>query len=912
MSALIGETSYDTLASALASAVSGDEIILISDETITENITISSGIQVTIPTSAEYNDTVNGNGTTEYIEGSAYVTLTIPEGASVFIDGMFLVAGNQYCSASNAGKLTGSWGAVQLEGTITVSETGVLYALGEISGDGTIAADGTVYERLEINDFPGGTIAETLVEDTKVFPFSWWNPGGCESSIEFGSGGILYLTAYISISTNQVKASIELAGPDGYIQGSGIVQSGSSFTVNDEAVSRDLSISFASYKVQVSNFVIPVSIDIVINGTFEIANKTKIMPGATITINGTLIADNGIYLYSDSGYSSNYNIQKYHPGESAYMKFGSNGSFAGNVYSTDLYLYNVDNYCSSRDENRDRITESLYEYNYATEQYEEVAFILGAEGDSSSDYESQSGELVESESSTSGISGALIARESEYVAGDEIKPAIYKVIMDSSTPVDPRYVCVVSDGGYSFYYASAYLSAGKSYTIIVSVNPAESTVCFSLGHGNLTTRTEMEDALLAVGTADSNGLCSFTMTGTGNTLYAWIYIWSTDGTQSDYGIEITVLETSNYEYTGSTDNDEGENSSGTGDDESSSSENEEEKEESEEETEEKSGTGSYGNVSGTTADSSTSTGNTSSSTGGSSTDNAVTAEQEDENEAGILTIYTGTYWETVENTTGESGYVFYYFSGTAPGNAESVFLSNVDHIPSTDEYSTILDTLEFLSAGIILSTTPDDDGKYEIAIKDEYNYTGYLVVWCVCLSGSGGLTVSMYYTTGTCLSGDTLIAMASGPAKQLCEVQAGDMALSGSYEATRVIRVQKGTYSGTHTLYTFSDGTVIDETHPHRFYNQEQGFWQLLERWNIGDHARKRDGTSPALISRETREERTELFGIWTEDKTYWANGLLSGETDANEKLIRDCSIEKAVEIASSLSEPGIMKYFGE
>ena len=159
-----------------------------------------------------------------------------------------------------------------------------------------------------------------------------------------------------------------------------------------------------------------------------------------------------------------------------------------------------------------------------------------------------------------------------------------------------------------------------------------------------------------------------------------------------------------------------------------------------------------------------------------------------------------------------------------------------------------------------------------------------------------------------CLSGDTLIAMASGPAKPLCEVRAGDRVLAGNYEATRVMRVSRGVCSGKHTRYIFSDGTVIDETRPHRFFNLDQGFWQLLERWKPGEHARKRDGTTPALVSREDREERAEIFGLRTEARTYWANGLLSGEAAANEMLLGDATKEQAAAMAASFMEQDVLR----
>jgi hypothetical protein len=39
-----------------------------------------------------------------------------------------------------------------------------------------------------------------------------------------------------------------------------------------------------------------------------------------------------------------------------------------------------------------------------------------------------------------------------------------------------------------------------------------------------------------------------------------------------------------------------------------------------------------------------------------------------------------------------------------------------------------------------------------------------------------------------------------------------------------------------HTLYTFENGAVIDETGPHAFYNVEEDSYLALSSWKIGYH----------------------------------------------------------------------------
>ena len=90
---------YDTLSQAIADAstVGNLTVYLVSNYTLPADLEIPSNVTVTIPTSADYNDTnvgaanVDGIGTT----ASAYVTLTVPKGVTLDVKGTLLVAGNQ-------------------------------------------------------------------------------------------------------------------------------------------------------------------------------------------------------------------------------------------------------------------------------------------------------------------------------------------------------------------------------------------------------------------------------------------------------------------------------------------------------------------------------------------------------------------------------------------------------------------------------------------------------------------------------------------------------------------------------------------------------------------------------------------------------------------------------------------------
>lgn len=255
----------------------------------------------------------------------------------------------------------------------------------------------------------------------------------------------------------------------------------------------------------------------------------------------------------------------------------------------------------------------------------------------------------------------------------------------------------------------------------------------------------------------------------------------------------------------------------------------------------------------------------------------------------------GAHWPTITGSrpTGESCAV--YVSRQVPGTAI---------------------TLEGLNGGLQTSLEAAG-GDYTLSFSGEYVMDAdaaapghEYVVWCQ--SEAEGLTAAMTgLTNNICLSGDTLITLADGSRRRLEDIRSGDLLLAGDGTPTRALRTARGNWNDRHTLYRFEDGTVIDEVHDHRFYNVEQGFWQLLRRWEPGQHALREDGARVALVSVEPVEERAEMFGLWTESRDYWANGLLSGETAANRALLAEATAEQAADMAASLEEQAVARLMG-
>lgn len=225
-----------------------------------------------------------------------------------------------------------------------------------------------------------------------------------------------------------------------------------------------------------------------------------------------------------------------------------------------------------------------------------------------------------------------------------------------------------------------------------------------------------------------------------------------------------------------------------------------------------------------------------------------------------------------------------------------------------ENFETFFSSLSALSSGNTSANTED-------RTLDLYNLTALwgapesnnrAMVWASNEEGGIGeieIIGTSWYDYNACLSGDTLITMYDGSQKPMRDIKVGDEVLAQNGEKDIVHTVKNGIFSPYHILYYFDDGTVIDEISDHRFYNKNQGFWQRLKRWKIGEVTLNQNGEEVALIGKEVIEESAENFGIFTHTGTYYANGLLSGAAHCNKNLLRNVTIEQAIDMMLSVDE---------
>lgn len=327
------DLTYSTLEAAIADSLPGDIIVLTTDYTLTESVEIPAEVQLTIPTSADYNDTIDGNNVSGVVtSGSAYATLTVPAGKTLTVKGTLLVAGNQQASNPQTGVLTGNYGELVVDGTVELTSGSKLYARGKVSGDGTInAASGSnIYQLLQIHDWRGGTATSSIY--SSVFPFNLYDVNNVTAKMVFAYGSHMYARYYV-IYTAPLTGRQIVTNEDAMILGNN-TDSGSLFkmtssdakvtvanatnvTVEGDVSTGPLTIIFNTVfgrvNLSTENMTCPIykmNVTVTDGASMTITDSLKFLPGASLSINngGDLIVNSGkaAYFYTAAGYSSDY------------------------------------------------------------------------------------------------------------------------------------------------------------------------------------------------------------------------------------------------------------------------------------------------------------------------------------------------------------------------------------------------------------------------------------------------------------------------------------------------------------------------------------------------------------------------------------------------------------------------------
>lgn len=371
---------YPSLEAALSDAVGGDTVILVDNDTLEgiqpddpnepiAPVIIPKDVKVIIPTNENWDDTEEGDNiklNTPALE-NAYVTLTVPEGITLDVEGTLLVAGNQQGGIPQTGFLTGYYGAVDLEGTMNIS--GTVYARGSVYGSGSVdvVSGGNVFQRFEIADWRGGSASLRAYTLQGVYPFNLYEVNGLDVTATYHSGATLTGQSYIYSDQKGTGAisTIQMLGSDGLITfddpNASVTFKHDAAGVSTAEVTGKLKTGDITVKVE-TQFGIDVPLtssfgigpfgykqNVILKkgATFNVTNQLKILPGCTITVepDATMNVEKGMYFYTAGSYDRSWNNAGWPPADSdigsATLVVEESGHVTGTIGSTAENFSNI-------------------------------------------------------------------------------------------------------------------------------------------------------------------------------------------------------------------------------------------------------------------------------------------------------------------------------------------------------------------------------------------------------------------------------------------------------------------------------------------------------------------------------------------------------------------------------------------
>ena len=312
-------------AAVVRAARSGDTVLLTKDATLSTDLTIPAGVALVVPFSAS-DETGYQMGTTACTRPTiatrnAFRKLTVEAGKTLTVNGTLIVGGVQHAKDQNAqGQTSGDYAEIVCNGTVQVANSGALTVYGKITGSGTtrVANGATVKIPYLVTDYAGGTNTDALY-GAKSFPFGQYATINVQNTmvVEGGASVVGMTSLFFWGSIHQ--QNIDLIGTAGgliylpvgstltatYDAGKAVKTKVGNIDLQDFGkTTLTISGGATGGKFDLSGYGstgmylnIPYTYDLVLkNGSYQMANLYRIMPGATVTVaeNATLNVSGGL------------------------------------------------------------------------------------------------------------------------------------------------------------------------------------------------------------------------------------------------------------------------------------------------------------------------------------------------------------------------------------------------------------------------------------------------------------------------------------------------------------------------------------------------------------------------------------------------------------------------------------------
>lgn len=335
-----GSTFYTSLTEALAANKRGD-IFLLKDTTLTEDTEIPSGVTLYIPYEEHYTTDYKNGGVSNdnKITATPFRLLTVNSGVTLTVNGTLRLGAEMgKMSLCYQGHNNGAYGGIVNEGTIAVN--GTLDSWGLITGSGTVTAvgGGTVYEPFIVCDFAGGNNLQKLYQ-ANAAPFKRYAMQNIQCTLVLDSSSTLYGRGCLFGDESYNEVEIPIAASGGLFQladGASITRTydparevsafpgigRENWTVSGGMTFGALEMNVLDVQISTGKcgFPLPYNLSMTLkNGSYNIPNHLRVMPGAaltvgrkaTLTVGGSLYVLDGLKQGSMSGvrYASTEQLQ---------------------------------------------------------------------------------------------------------------------------------------------------------------------------------------------------------------------------------------------------------------------------------------------------------------------------------------------------------------------------------------------------------------------------------------------------------------------------------------------------------------------------------------------------------------------------------------------------------------------------
>ena len=295
---------------------------------------------------------------------STFRTLTVSGNATIVCNGELHVAGQRKTSGQpTTGTTGGKHGKIVLNGSGTqlkIGSKGTLYCFGYITGSGTVEMENgsNARELIQVCDWPGGTNALGWLgagnDDT--FLSTRYFVQNIEAPFKVNYGATVYIEAVLNVSSAVTPSSSAVITKKGSSQGLFLLGEGTyllrTYDAQTDRVQYSLNgsgeVDFGSIKVTVSiasmdssKYILPINNALTVSVgdgvTMNMGNKSAIIPGAKVIVDGVLNLTNHLYIFDKADWldSMSFGTQKALPytagrGTTAKLAVDESGSLTVN------------------------------------------------------------------------------------------------------------------------------------------------------------------------------------------------------------------------------------------------------------------------------------------------------------------------------------------------------------------------------------------------------------------------------------------------------------------------------------------------------------------------------------------------------------------------------------------------------